>query len=157
MNLNDRLHTWWMTYVVTTGGRRELTTFLHCNWQRSCTSIRFLCSRRYKDELLLPSTRWLAGIMLEACTGPVCLNVADVLLSYSNFIYLFIYFLVCDVFSFSRRCPVVGWHCWHFSTYAVCVAIQPNVTFRDCSCCSRYIACCCVFPVTVGYIWVQKI
>ena len=148
MNLNDRLHTWWMTYVVTTGEEEE-------NWQRSCTSIRFLCSRLYKDELLLPFTRWLAGIMLDACTGPVSLNVADVLLSYSNFIYLFI-FLCVTCFGFPED-VLVWWHCWHFSTYAVCVAIQPNVIFRDCSCFRRYTACYSVFPVTVGYIWVQKI
>lgn len=64
---------------------------------------------------------------------------------------------MCDVFWFSRRCPGVGWHCWHFSTYAVFVVIQPNVIFRDCNCFPRYSACYSVFPVTIGYIWVQKI
>jgi len=49
--------------------------------------------------------------MFDACSSPVCLNVAVVLLSYANFIYLFIYFLVCDVFGFSRRYSGVGWHC----------------------------------------------
>jgi hypothetical protein len=154
MNLNDRLHTWWMTYVVTTGEEEG-------NRQRSYTSIRFLCSRRYKDELLLPLTRWLAGIMLDACTSPVCLNVADVLLSYSNFIYLFIFLCVCVcvcVTCFSFPEDVLVWvGTGDTSRLTQYVAIQPNVIFRDCSCFRRCIACYSVFPVTVAYIWVQRI
>ena len=148
MNLNDRLHTWWMTCVVTTGEEEG-------DWQRSCTSIRFLFCLRYKDELLLPFMRWLAGIMLDACTNPVCLNVADVPLSFSNFIYLF--YSVCDVFWFSRRCPDVVWQCWHFSS-TQCM-LSSNVM--------QYSGTAAVFSVTlqvtapsksqVSYIWFQKI